>query len=75
MASSASGLTVYLPNWLRNDFRTQNGGDVKNKDLLVHLMTLLDRRGPNNRVKFTYVKAHVGIEGNEAADVGPLALV
>lgn len=32
-------------------------------------MTLLERRGPENRVKFTYVKAHVGIDGNEAADV------
>lgn len=36
--------------------------------MIKHLLVLLRRRGPAGRVKFKYVPAHSGVEGNEAAD-------
>lgn len=62
-------MTKFLPAWLRNDFRLSTGQPVKNKDMIVHLHALLNQRGDHNKVKFWYVKAHVGETGNEGADV------
>lgn len=76
-------MTTYLPKWMRNNFRlsakTRAGGDegkgIKNVDLIKHLLVLLRRRQPKAGVRFKYVAAHVGWEGNEAADVSSLRLV
>lgn len=69
---SISCLTIYLPSWLRNNFRTATGEPVKNQDMIVHLIALLNRRGRglqgNGLVRFKHVRAHVGIQGNEEAD-------
>lgn len=46
------------------------GQEVKNADLIKHLLVLLRRRDPRAGVRFKHVAAHVGYEGNEAADVG-----
>lgn len=54
---------------MNNNFRNSNRQEVVNKDLIKHLLVLLRRRGPAGRVKFKYVPAHSGVEGNEAADV------
>ena len=64
-----SGITKYLPGWIRNNFRSSTGQPVKNKDMIVHLLALLNKRGKNNGVKFVHVKAHRGEIGNEGADV------
>ena len=75
-----SGLTVYLPSWLRNNWRTSQGEPVKNKDMVVHLLALLNRRGRSDDkahvaagmgggVRFKHVRGHVGVQGNEEADV------
>ena len=68
-SSLKSGMTVWLPGWMRNRFRTTTG-PVKNADMVKHLIVLLRRRRPDARVKFAHVKGHAGEEGNEAADVG-----
>ncbi|ADV20448.1 ribonuclease HI [Cryptococcus gattii E566] len=63
-----SCMTIWLPKWMNNNFRNSNRQEVVNIDLIKHLLVLLRRRGPAGRVKFKYVPAHSGVEGNEAAD-------
>ena len=62
-------LTTWLPSWQRKGYLTGRnpgpGKELKNLDLIKHLVVLLDR----HTVRFKYVRAHVGIEGNEGADV------
>jgi ribonuclease HI len=64
-------MTIYLPKWIRNGFRTAGpeSTGIKNKDLILHLLSLLHDRGPGNGVKFKHVAAHCGEVGNEGADV------
>jgi ribonuclease HI len=78
-------MTTYLPGWLRNGFKTSAkktatlGGvpyargdarsDVKNADMIKHLLVLLRRRGTKAPVRFKHVRGHIGVEGNEGADV------
>jgi ribonuclease HI len=66
----SSGITQYLPNWIKNNFVSSTGQPVKNKDMIVHLLALLNQRGPTNGVRFVHVRAHRGEVGNEGADVG-----
>ncbi|KAK4685156.1 hypothetical protein P7C73_g5000, partial [Tremellales sp. Uapishka_1] len=67
-------MTLYLPKWLENGFFTASSksksrsAGVKNVDMIKHLLVLLRRRGPRASVKFKYIQAHVGEEGNEGAD-------
>nr|XP_018264724.1 uncharacterized protein I303_02903 [Kwoniella dejecticola CBS 10117]OBR86882.1 hypothetical protein I303_02903 [Kwoniella dejecticola CBS 10117] len=66
-----SCMTTWLPKWLRTNFRTTaeaKSKEVMNLDMIKHLLVLLQRRGPKGKVKFKYVPAHSGIEGNERAD-------
>ncbi|EAL23686.1 hypothetical protein CNBA3330 [Cryptococcus deneoformans B-3501A] len=63
-----SCMTIWLPKWMNNNFRNSYKQEVINTDLIKHLLVLLRRRGAAGRVKFKYVPAHSGVEGNEAAD-------
>lgn len=65
LGSLTSGMTVYLPKWVTNGWKTTTG-DVKNSDMIKHLLVLLRRRKAS--VRFKHVKGHAGHEGNEAAD-------
>ncbi|KAJ9092078.1 hypothetical protein QFC19_008852 [Naganishia cerealis] len=65
---SIACITQYLPIWLRNNFRLTTGESVKNQDMIVHILALLNQRGKDNSVKFVWVKAHRGEVGNEFAD-------
>ena len=78
------GMTTYLPAWIKSGFKTAASHSkfslsrqapaslepIKNADLIKHLLVLLRRREPGSGVRFKYVPAHRGNEGNEAADVG-----
>ena len=77
------GMTTYLPLWLKKGFTTSSrnkgrgktkngeagGKEIKNLDLIKHLLVLLQRRKPKAGVRFKYVAGHSGVEGNEEADV------
>ncbi|KAJ1656393.1 hypothetical protein IWQ61_004037 [Dispira simplex] len=53
-------------NWERNNWKNSKGADVENQDLIQNtLKTLQERTAPT---KFTHVKGHSGIHGNEMAD-------
>ena len=60
-------MTGWLPGWMRKNF-----AGVKNADMIKHMVVLLRRRTPSNKVVFKYVAGHTGEIGNEAADVSQL---
>jgi len=58
------GITLWLPNWKRNGWRTADKKPVKNLDLWQRLEALIEE----HRVSWHWVKAHAGHEQNERAD-------
>lgn len=59
-----SGITEWLPNWLRRGWRTAGRKPVKNQDLWQHLSELVD----THQVSWHWVKGHAGHPENERAD-------
>ncbi|XP_032796784.2 ribonuclease H1 isoform X1 [Daphnia magna] len=59
-------ITQWMPKWQKNGWKISTGGDVKNKEQLEELHRALKN---NVEIKWNYVKAHKGIEGNEHADL------
>jgi len=53
-----------MPAWKKNNWKTKAKKPVKNKDLWQQL----DDAAAKHDVEWAWVKAHVGIEGNEKAD-------
>jgi ribonuclease HI len=58
------GLTQWLPNWKRRDWKTAAKKPVKNKDL----WQALDEAANQHDVTWKWVKGHNGNAGNEMAD-------
>jgi ribonuclease HI len=54
---SKNCLTTWLGSWVRNNWKTSQGGDVVHKDLIEETVTRLSRFKSYN---FTHVKAHTG---------------
>jgi ribonuclease HI len=59
-----SGITEWLPNWVRRGWRTAGRKPVKNQDLWQRLSALADA----HQVEWHWVKGHAGHPGNELAD-------
>jgi ribonuclease HI len=59
-----SGITEWLPNWVRRGWRTAARKPVKNQDLWQRLSALTD----SHDVRWHWVKGHAGHPGNELAD-------
>jgi len=58
------GITEWLPQWKRRDWRTADRKPVKNVDLWQSLEQQIAR----HRVDWHWVKGHAGVPGNERAD-------
>ena len=58
------GITLWMPNWLRRNWRTAGGDQVKNQDLWERLHAACAR----HRIDWRWVKGHSGNPGNERAD-------
>ena len=58
------GITVWMPNWKRRNWRTAGGQPVKNLDLWQRLDAAQARHG----VEWRWIKGHAGHAGNERAD-------
>ncbi len=58
------GITKWMANWIKRDWKTANRKPVKNKDLWMALDTAVARHD----VEWRWVKGHDGNPGNEAAD-------
>lgn len=61
-----NGITKWISDWKRRDWKTLQKQDVVNRDLWEELDSLVSAR--NNAVKWNYVGGHIGIAGNERVD-------
>ena len=59
------GITQWIHNWKKNNWRTAAKKDVKNKELWQRLDELINF----HLVQWHWVKGHSGDEGNEMADL------
>ncbi|HEY5666457.1 MAG TPA: ribonuclease HI [Gammaproteobacteria bacterium] len=59
-----SGITEWLPSWIRRGWRTAGRKPVKNQDLWQRLAALTE----SHDVSWHWVKGHSGHPGNELAD-------
>ena len=59
------GITQWIQNWKKNNWRTAAKKDVKNKELWQKLDQLISQ----HQVQWHWVKGHSGDAGNEAADL------
>ena len=59
------GITQWIQNWKKNNWRTAAKKDVKNKELWQKLDQLITQ----HQVQWHWVKGHSGDAGNEAADL------
>ena len=60
-----NGITDWIHNWIKNNWKTSNKEDVKNKDLWVQLHELSN----NSKIKWNWVKAYAGNPLNEEVDL------
>ena len=58
------GITTWIANWKKNNWKSSSNKNVKNKDLWIELDNLLNYHDVN----WVWVKGHDGIYGNERAD-------
>lgn len=59
-----NGITTWLANWKKNNWKTAARKPVKNADLWKALETACAK----HEVDWRWVKGHAGVEGNEIAD-------
>ena len=59
------GITQWIHNWKKNNWRTAAKKDVKNKELWQRLDELIN----SHQVQWHWVKGHSGDPGNEMADL------
>jgi ribonuclease HI len=59
------GITQWIKNWKKNNWKTAAKKDVKNKELWQKLDHLMSK----HQVQWLWVKGHSGDAGNETADL------
>ena len=59
------GITEWMPNWVRRNWKTAGGDPVKNRDLWERLHAAVGR----HRIVWHWVKGHSGDRDNERVDV------
>ena len=58
------GITSWIDNWKKNNWKNAAKKDVKNKDLWIELDSFVVK----HNIKWSWVKGHSGHEKNEIAD-------
>ncbi|GAB6067310.1 ribonuclease HI [Methylothermus subterraneus] len=58
------GITDWLPNWIRRDWKTSAGKPVKNLDLWQRLLKAMTR----HQIQWEWVRGHSGHPENERVD-------
>ena len=58
------GITSWISNWKKNNWKTASKKDVKNKELWMRL----DEAIKDKNISWVWEKGHAGNEGNEQAD-------
>ena len=60
-----NGITIWIKNWKRRNWKTSNKKDVKNKALWI----ALDEECSKHQILWKWVKGHSGHTENEIADL------
>jgi len=60
-----NGIETWINNWKKNNWKTSNKQNVKNKDLWIELDTLIQKRNIN----WSWVKGHANNFYNERVDL------
>lgn len=63
-----NALTIWHHGWSRQDWRTSNGNQVRNKRDIVAGVELIKHHRKFRHLEFVKIKGHTGIEGNERVD-------
>jgi len=58
------GITLWMPNWVRRNWKTAGGDPVKNRELWERLQAASER----HRIDWRWVKGHSGDPDNERVD-------
>ena len=58
------GITLWIDNWKKNNWKNSSKKDVKNKELWIELEKYVSK----HKVEWNWVKGHSGHEKNEIAD-------
>ena len=58
------GITSWISNWKKNNWKTASKKDVKNKELWMRLDEVIN----DKNISWVWVKGHAGNAGNEQAD-------
>lgn len=62
-------VTKWHEQWAKKNWKTAQGKDVENKDIIQDILKLLDDRARcRGRTDFLWVKGHAGLPENEEAD-------
>ena len=59
-----NGITKWVKNWMKNDWKTMQKLPVSNKELWIEL----EKEAGNKKLKWILVKGHSGVAGNERVD-------
>lgn len=62
------GITRWIFGWLRNGWKSSQGGNVLNQEFWQELHRLVTLRGKSNPVHWQYVPGHSNVAGNERVD-------
>ncbi len=62
------GITQWIWGWMRNGWKTAEGGEVSNKDLWQALSGVVAQRKKLGELNWKYVRGHTGVPGNERTD-------
>jgi ribonuclease HI len=61
------GITQWIFGWRKRGWRTAEGNEVLNREYWEQLSALVTARG-SGRIRWHYVRGHIGIPGNERVD-------
>ena len=59
-----NGITKWVKNWMKNNWKTMQKQPVSNKELWIEL----EKEAGNKKLKWILVKGHSGVAGNERVD-------
>jgi len=60
-----NGIVTWINNWKKNNWKTSNKQNVKNKDLWIELDTLIQ----NRNINWSWIKGHANSLYNERVDL------
>jgi len=62
------GITQWIWGWMKNGWKSSEGGEVSNKELWKELSGAVARVKKDHPISWKFVKGHSGVPGNERCD-------